>query len=101
MDKRAFLKILSTLMAVPVFSPLLSWAVGDKLKNWAGNLEYGTDRLYSAHSLAQVQEYVKKQRKLKVLGPATALMTLRTARRTCSPCGRWTRWLRSTRRRAR
>jgi alditol oxidase len=68
MDKRAFLKMLSTLMAAPVFSPLLSWAVGDKLKNWAGNLEYGTDRLYSAHSLAQVQEYVKKQRKLKVLG---------------------------------
>ncbi|PYQ19361.1 MAG: FAD-binding protein, partial [Acidobacteria bacterium] len=37
-------------------------------KNWAGNLEYSTDRRHSAKSLAEVQEFVKTQRKLKVLG---------------------------------
>jgi xylitol oxidase len=46
----------------------LAWAGGERLKNWAGNLEYSTDRLYAATSLEQVQDYVKKETKLKVLG---------------------------------
>jgi xylitol oxidase len=41
---------------------------GEKLKNWAGNLEYSTETLYSANSLEQARDYVKKQDKLKVLG---------------------------------
>ena len=36
--------------------------------NWAGNLEYSTDRLFPAASVEQVREYVKKENKLKVLG---------------------------------
>src|SRR5713101_8979388 len=56
------------MIASPVISPLFAWASSDKLTNWAGNLEYGTDRLYSANSLEQVRSYVKKQNKLKVLG---------------------------------
>jgi len=68
MDKRFFLKLISAMMATPYISPLLTWAAGDKLKNWAGNIEYGTDRLYSADTLEQVQEFVKKQPRLKVLG---------------------------------
>ena len=67
MNKRTFMKLFAVLLASPFFSPLLSWA-GDKLKNWAGNLTYSTDRLYPAHSLAEVQSHVKKQSKLKVLG---------------------------------
>jgi xylitol oxidase len=51
-----------------VISPLLNWASNNKLKNWAGNLEYSTDRLYFANSLEQVRSCVKKQNKLKVLG---------------------------------
>jgi len=39
-NKRTFLKLLSTLMTVPVVSPVLAWALGEKLKNWAGNIEY-------------------------------------------------------------
>jgi alditol oxidase len=46
----------------------LAWAGGERLKNWAGNLEYSTDHLYAATSLEQVQDYVKKETKLKVLG---------------------------------
>jgi xylitol oxidase len=67
MNKRTFLKLLSMLMAMPVVSPLLAWA-GEKLKNWAGNFEYSTDRLYSAGSLEQIREFVRKQQSLKVLG---------------------------------
>lgn len=68
MKKRTFLKLSSTLLTGSVFSPLVSWAANDKLKNWAGNFEYSTDRLYPAKSMAQVQELVQKHQNLKVLG---------------------------------
>jgi xylitol oxidase len=68
MNKRTFLKLFSAMTAWPVVSPLLAWASGGKLKNWAGNLEYSTEHLYFANSLEQVQQFVKRQGKLKVLG---------------------------------
>ncbi|HWY04817.1 MAG TPA: D-arabinono-1,4-lactone oxidase [Candidatus Acidoferrum sp.] len=68
MNKRTFLKLFAAVMARPAISSPLTWASNDKLKNWAGNLQYSTDRLYSANSLAQVRNYVKKENKLKVLG---------------------------------
>ena len=68
MNKRTFIRLFSAVMASPAISPLLAWATQDKLKNWAGNLEYSTDRLYSAYSLEEVRSYVKRQNKLRVLG---------------------------------
>src|SRR6202521_5239724 len=67
MNKRTFIKLFAAAMAIPTVSRLLSWAGGEKLKNWAGNLDYSTDRLYAATSLEQVQDYVTKESKLKVL----------------------------------
>ncbi|NIJ55287.1 xylitol oxidase [Dyadobacter arcticus] len=75
-------------MTAPLFSPLDGWAAPgwaapgwasdgqvaadsstvDKLKNWAGNLEYSTEKLDQAKTLSQVQEAVKKYGKVKVLG---------------------------------
>src|SRR5256885_10808874 len=68
MNKRTFIKLLSATVAGPVVSRLLAWVPGDKLKNWAGNFEYSTENLYSANSLEEVREFVKKQSQLKVLG---------------------------------
>src|SRR4030095_1224386 len=69
MNKRRFLKTASLLMATPAIAPLFAWtAEGDKLNNWAGNLEYGTENLTSARSLEEVQSFVRKQAKFKVLG---------------------------------
>src|SRR5882724_6027343 len=68
MNKRTFLKIISAMTASPAVSPLIAWAAGDKLKNWAGNVDYSTENLYAATSIDQVQEFVKKRNKLKVLG---------------------------------
>ena len=68
MNKRTFIKLFAAAMAIPVVSRLLAWAGGERLKNWAGNLDYSTGRLYAATSLEQVQDYVKKESKLKVLG---------------------------------
>src|ERR1700693_1677017 len=68
MNKRIFLKLCSAMIASPALSPLFAWASGGKLTNWAGNFEYSTENLYPAGSLQQVQEFVKKQSRLKVLG---------------------------------
>ena len=68
MNKRAFLKLSSMLMATPILSPLLAWASGDKLKNWAGNIEYGTEQLYAADSVEQVKRFVAAKENFKVLG---------------------------------
>src|SRR5579864_3965244 len=68
MNKRTFIRFFGALIASPAISPLLAWASNNKLTNWAGNLQYSTDRLYSANSLEQVRSYVSKQSQLKVLG---------------------------------
>src|SRR6266481_5234187 len=68
MNKRTFLKAISTLTAGPVISPLLAWAVGDKLKNWAGNVEYSTENLYAATGQDLLKGFVKHHPKVKVLG---------------------------------
>jgi xylitol oxidase len=68
MNKRTFFKLFATAIAIPAVSRLLTWAGAERLKNWAGNLEYSTDRLYAATSIEQVRDYVKRESKLKVLG---------------------------------
>jgi hypothetical protein len=68
MNKRTFIKFFgAALVSAPVMR-LLAWAGQEKLRNWAGNIEYSTNRVQTSTSLAQVQDYVKAQPKLKVLG---------------------------------
>lgn len=76
MKKREFLKISSALMTAPLFSPLTGWASGEKLKNWAGNLIYSTDKLDKAKSIADVQAAVKKYPKMKALGTKHCFNTI-------------------------
>ncbi len=67
MDKRTFLKVCSAaLTSRKIFSTFAS--SDSKLKNWAGNLEYSTEKQYSANSLKDVQEFVRTRNTLKVLG---------------------------------
>ena len=68
MDKRTFLKLCSSAISTPVLSPLRTWTQEEKLKNWAGNVTYGTERLTTATSLKNVQDFVRKHNKFKVLG---------------------------------
>lgn len=67
MNRRTFLKSCS-LAAKPFISPLARWTGSAKLRNWAGNVEYSTEKLYSAASPDDVRRFVGKQDKLKVLG---------------------------------
>ncbi|HYT21087.1 MAG TPA: D-arabinono-1,4-lactone oxidase [Candidatus Polarisedimenticolia bacterium] len=68
MNKRSFIKLLSAIVAAPAVSPLFARLPDTKLKNWAGNFEYSTNSLYTADSVEQVKDFVKRQGKLKVLG---------------------------------
>lgn len=76
MKKRTFLKLSSAMLATPLLSPLSAWAADNKLKNWAGNLEYSTTNLYAANSLEQVRDFVKKHSKLKALGTRHCFNTI-------------------------
>ena len=67
-------------MTAPLFSPMTSWATGEKLKNWAGNLTYSTEKLDQAKSVQQVQELVKKYPKMKVLGTRHCFNTIADTR---------------------
>jgi hypothetical protein len=57
MNKRTFIKLCSAAMTSHVLQPIFALAAGDKLKNWAGNVEYGTEQVYSARSLEDVRTF--------------------------------------------
>src|SRR4030095_2172862 len=76
MNKRTFIKLSSALLATPIISSLKGWAQGEKLKNWAGNLEYSTDKIYYPTSVEEVRQLVKKYSKLKVLGTKHCFNTI-------------------------
>ena len=68
MNKRSFIKLFSGTAAAQFVSPLMKLLPDIKLKNWAGNFEYGTENLYTANSVELARDLVSKQAKLKVLG---------------------------------
>ncbi|MEK7831069.1 MAG: FAD-binding protein, partial [Acidobacteriota bacterium] len=79
MKKRAFLKVTSAGIAGAVLAPLTGCRQGvppatpvtpqaEKLKNWAGNLEYSTDKVAYPETVEQVQAVVKQADKLRALG---------------------------------
>lgn len=63
-------------MTAPFIAPLIKLMPGEKLTNWAGNLTYGTDRLYPAASVAEVSTIVKKYNRIKVLGTRHCFNTI-------------------------
>lgn len=75
MDKRGFLKLCISPLA-GFLSPILSWAATERLKNWAGNVEYSTEKLLNVGTLNQVQDFVRKQSKFKVLGTRHCFNTI-------------------------
>jgi xylitol oxidase len=71
MDKRIFLKTSSAIASGVLLSRFVSCAPKDNmehLKNWAGNLEYSTGNVHYPKTVEQIQEVVKKCKKLKALG---------------------------------
>jgi xylitol oxidase len=66
MKKRTFIKLCTAAAAMPFEMPSL--ASPGKLSNWAGNIEYSTDNVAIANSVAGVQDFVRKHSSFKTLG---------------------------------
>jgi alditol oxidase len=78
MNKRTFLKLFAAVMGSRFVAPLMAWTGADKITNWAGNIEYSTDRLQTSASLEEVRDFVKKQSRMKVLGTRHCFNMMRT-----------------------
>ena len=68
MKKRTFLKLSSTFVAGSILSPMKGWQQQEKIKNWAGNLEYSTSKIESPSAFDQIPDFVKQHSHFKVLG---------------------------------
>ena len=64
------------MLATPLLSPLTKLMPAEKLKNWAGNIEYSTDRLYKTSSVKSTQKLVGQYDKVKVLGTRHCFNTI-------------------------
>jgi len=80
MKKRTFLKLAGAIGAESILSPLATLgaesSMPDKLRNWAGNVDYSTEVVLAAKSVAEVREHVKKTEKLRVLGTRHCFNTI-------------------------
>ena len=69
MDKRQFLKTSGMFITGSVLSRLMSGEEQSAARtNWAGNYPYSTDRLHLPKTIEEVQQTVKRCRRLKALG---------------------------------
>jgi len=68
MKKRTFIKITSTLAAAPLVSSLQSWYPQEKLHNWAGNLDYSTQKIAYPKKVEEIQQLVRQFPRVKTLG---------------------------------
>lgn len=79
MNKRTFLKLCSAAIASGMVSPYLS-AGDEELHNWSGNIIYGTEKLFAAKTVEQVQDFVRTNERLKVLGTRHCFNTIADSR---------------------
>lgn len=71
MKKRTFLRISSAMLTGAAFAPLIGCKMEqkeEKLKNWAGNLTYSTSNVFEPKTVEEVQEIIKKCKKVRALG---------------------------------
>jgi xylitol oxidase len=76
MKRKTFIKLSASMTAAPLLSTIEGWAQKEKLKNWAGNIEYSTDQVSYPSSVNEVQELVKKTNRLKPLGTRHCFNTI-------------------------
>jgi alditol oxidase len=77
MDKREFLKTTGTIVAGSMLPRALAGQepAGPR-ENWAGNLTYSTDRLYTPGSVDEVRQVVKSCARLRALGTRHSFNTI-------------------------
>ena len=80
MKRKRFIQLGSTLAATSFLTPLSSMAFTsepqERLKNWAGNLTYGTGNVRYPKSMTEIQQTLKFEPKLRVLGTRHCFNTI-------------------------
>ena len=80
MNKRQFLKTSATIATGAILSRFASAADSDAQPaprtNWAGNLRYHADHLYTPHTVEEVQQTIAKCPKLRALGSRHSFNTI-------------------------
>src|SRR5690348_5120782 len=80
MKRKRFIQLGSTLAATSFLTPLSSMAFTtepqERLKNWAGNLTYGTSNVRYPKSMTEIQQTLKFEPKLRVLGTRHCFNTI-------------------------
>lgn len=81
MKKRTFLKLSTAIVTTAAVAPLAGCEPEDRRKNWAGNLEYSTDKFHEPSSVEELQELIRKLDKLRVQGTCHAFNTIADSNR--------------------
>lgn len=68
MKRKTFLKLSSTIAATPLFRKFPEMHLADKLKNWAGNIEYSTDNVFYPATAEDVKKLLLSKDKMQSLG---------------------------------
>lgn len=76
MKRKGFLQLVSTLASYPLLAPLAGWAQKEKLKNWAGNIEYSTGNVFYPTNVAEVQQLIKTCTRVRALGTKHCFNTI-------------------------
>lgn len=77
MNKRSFIKTAAVLTAGATIPKLFSCKSNHMLRtNWAGNLTYSTDNLFTPKTISDLQGIIKKCKKLRALGTTHCFNTI-------------------------
>jgi alditol oxidase len=68
MNRKKFIKLSTAVFATPMLSAFSNWPQQEGLKNWAGNLTYGTGNIFYPKTTEEVRQWVKKSIHLRALG---------------------------------
>ena len=76
MKRKTFIRLSSALLSTGLLPDLHAGTKKEKLKNWAGNIEYSTDKLASPSSLEKTKELVGKMSRFRALGTRHCFNTI-------------------------
>jgi xylitol oxidase len=78
MKRKTFIQLSATAMATSVLSPLNALPLGqqERLTNWSGNLIYSTGNVFYPRTVEEVQQLVRKHKKIKGLGTRHCFNTI-------------------------
>lgn len=80
MNKRTFLKTSSLLLTSGMLSTISSCKKAAPRTNWAGNLTYSTDNLFTPKTVEELQDIIKKCKKIRGLGTKHCFNTIADSR---------------------